>query len=55
MQFACVALLWGGTNPFLKKAGVGVEAVEESSKILQSIKELWFLVKRWQVGAVSVI
>ena len=48
-MFVCVSVLWGGTNPFMKKAGTGVESVKSGSKAMQTMKELYFLFRRWQV------
>ncbi|XP_003707200.2 transmembrane protein 234 homolog isoform X1 [Megachile rotundata] len=39
-----VALLWGVTNPFIKKGAKGLENVKASSKFGQFFKELAFLV-----------
>ncbi|XP_076646276.1 transmembrane protein 234 homolog [Halictus rubicundus] len=41
-----VALLWGGTNPYIKKGAEGLENVKASSKIGQFFKELAFLVTK---------
>nr|XP_033322812.1 transmembrane protein 234 homolog [Megalopta genalis] len=41
-----VALLWGGTNPYIKKGAVGLENVKATSKIGQFFKELAFLVTK---------
>ncbi|XP_015434307.1 PREDICTED: transmembrane protein 234 homolog [Dufourea novaeangliae] len=40
---AVVALLWGVTNPFIKKGAQGLENVKASSKFGQFYKELTFL------------
>ncbi|KAH0948292.1 hypothetical protein HN011_012282 [Eciton burchellii] len=39
-----VAILWGVTNPFIKRGARGLEGVEASSASRQFIKELAFLV-----------
>ncbi|XP_011873864.1 PREDICTED: transmembrane protein 234 homolog [Vollenhovia emeryi] len=39
-----VALLWGATNPFLKKGAQGLEDVKAASFYGQFVKELAFLV-----------
>ncbi|XP_066535151.1 transmembrane protein 234 [Hoplias malabaricus] len=38
-----VALLWGGTNPLLKRGTVGIEHVRKGSKISQLLAEVKFL------------
>ncbi|XP_031847405.1 transmembrane protein 234 homolog [Nomia melanderi] len=38
-----VALLWGATNPYIKKGAEGLENVKASSKFKQFFKELAFL------------
>ncbi|CAK9832711.1 Transmembrane protein 234 homolog [Anthophora retusa] len=43
-----VALLWGATNPFIKKGAVGLENVKSSSRFGQFFKELAFLLTNLQ-------
>lgn len=38
-----VAILWGGTNPFLKKGTEGIEQVQRGNKLLQFMAEVKFL------------
>ncbi|XP_067242669.1 transmembrane protein 234 [Chanodichthys erythropterus] len=38
-----VAILWGGTNPFLKKGTEGIEGVQRDNKLLQFLAEVKFL------------
>ncbi|XP_016325398.1 transmembrane protein 234-like isoform X2 [Sinocyclocheilus anshuiensis] len=38
-----VAILWGGTNPFLKKGTEGIEGVQKDNKLLQFLAEIKFL------------
>ncbi len=38
-----VAILWGGTNPFLKKGTEGIEGVQKNNKLLQFLAEVKFL------------
>uniref|UniRef100_A0A8C1APQ6 Transmembrane protein 234 n=1 Tax=Cyprinus carpio carpio TaxID=630221 RepID=A0A8C1APQ6_CYPCA len=38
-----VAILWGGTNPFLKKGTEGIERVQKDNKLLQFLAEVKFL------------
>ncbi|XP_062325254.1 transmembrane protein 234 isoform X1 [Osmerus eperlanus] len=43
MCLVLVAVLWGCTNPFLKRGTEGIEHVKESSKLLQFMAEIKFL------------
>lgn len=43
LYLTCVALLWGATNPFIKRGAVGLENVKSSSRLKQFFKELAFL------------
>ena len=47
--FLVVAVLWGGTNPLLKKGSIGIENIKEDSKVKQFISELMFLFLNWKV------
>ncbi|XP_030627682.1 transmembrane protein 234 [Chanos chanos] len=38
-----VAVLWGATNPFLKKGTEGIEHVREGNKVVQFLAEVKFL------------
>ncbi|XP_041096639.1 transmembrane protein 234 [Polyodon spathula] len=38
-----VAVLWGGTNPFLKKGTEGIEDVKKGNAVLQFLAEIRFL------------
>ncbi|XP_042194694.1 transmembrane protein 234 isoform X2 [Callorhinchus milii] len=38
-----VALLWGGTNPFLKKGTEGIEKVKTGNMVTQVLAEMKFL------------
>ena len=44
------ALLWGGTNPFLKRGVEGLSSVDKkfSSSFLQMAYELFWLLTRWR-------
>jgi len=44
-----VAILWGATNPFIKRGARGLENVKASSASRQFIKELAFLVTNLEV------
>ena len=43
-----VALLWGGTNPLIKKGGKGIEKINKSNFITQILAEIWFLITNWR-------
>ena len=43
-----VAFLWGGTNPFLKKGGAGIERVKKNNIFAQFFAEIWFLILNWK-------
>ena len=43
-----VSLLWGATNPFIKKGGAGIESVQHENKIWKFLLEMKFLFLNWQ-------
>ena len=43
-----VAILWGGTNPLIKKGGQGIEKIKKSNFIHQMLAEIWFLCTNWR-------
>eukprot|EP01095_Lingulamoeba_sp_RSL-Kostka_P000108 TRINITY_DN1019_c0_g1_i1.p1 TRINITY_DN1019_c0_g1~~TRINITY_DN1019_c0_g1_i1.p1 ORF type:complete len:126 (+),score=1.83 TRINITY_DN1019_c0_g1_i1:120-497(+) len=43
-----VAILWGCTNPFLKRGSKGIRTIQNSNIIIKTILEFWFLFSRWQ-------
>ncbi|XP_034241801.1 transmembrane protein 234 homolog [Thrips palmi] len=43
-----VGILWGGTNPFIKKGAKGMERVEGSNIITRFFKEIYFLLTNWR-------
>ncbi|XP_069676583.1 transmembrane protein 234 homolog [Periplaneta americana] len=43
-----VGVLWGATNPFIRKGSAGVEKVKASHSSLQLFYEVKYLVYRWQ-------
>ena len=47
ISFLAVALVWGITNPLLKKGSVGVENIRCHGRLQQLISELIFLALRW--------
>lgn len=46
--FILVGLLWGATNPLLKRGGAGVENIKHPSRILQFLLEMKFLALNWR-------
>ena len=43
-----VALLWGSTNPLMKKGSAGVEKISYQNRLVQLVMEIKFLALRWQ-------
>ncbi|XP_061699209.1 transmembrane protein 234 [Syngnathoides biaculeatus] len=43
LSLLLVSVLWGCTNPFLKRASEGIEHVSKSGKVAQLLAELKFL------------
>uniref|UniRef100_A0A6B2E8E0 Putative conserved secreted protein n=1 Tax=Phlebotomus kandelakii TaxID=1109342 RepID=A0A6B2E8E0_9DIPT len=43
-----VGLLWGATNPFIKRGSQGIQHVKSSSKIKKLFLEIKFIITRWQ-------
>lgn len=43
-----VAVLWGATNPLMKKGSAGIEKISCSSRVVQLVMEVKFLALRWQ-------
>lgn len=41
--FGLVALLWGATNPLLRRGGAGIERVRAANRLLRLFAELKFL------------
>lgn len=48
-----VAVLWGGTNPFINRGSVGVEHVKGTG-LQKKISEIIFLATRWSVISTSI-
>ena len=48
LWFIVVAVIWGCTNPLLKRGSRGIEKVEHQNSFLQLLAELKFLVLNWQ-------
>ena len=55
LSFFAVALVWGITNPLLKKGSVGVEKIKRRGKLHQLLSELTFLALRWQYAVPFLI
>ncbi|KAM8975847.1 transmembrane protein 234 [Pelodytes ibericus] len=50
-EFFClvlVSLLWGATNPFLRKGAEGLEGVKEERNFRQLLSEAKFLISNWR-------
>ncbi|XP_030838921.1 transmembrane protein 234 [Strongylocentrotus purpuratus] len=43
-----VAILWGGTNPFLKREGAGIESVKQKNAVTQFFFEMKHLFLNWK-------
>ncbi|KAI8903091.1 hypothetical protein EDD86DRAFT_215331 [Gorgonomyces haynaldii] len=43
--YVLVALCWGFTNPFIKRATEGIDNVQSNSFIETTFKRIWFLLK----------
>ena len=49
MWFAVVAVVWGSTNPLLKRGGAGLEKVQHpGNRVVQLLAELKFLALNWR-------
>ncbi len=46
--FILVGLLWGATNPFLKKYSAGMDNVIHSNRIVKFILEMKYLATNWR-------
>ncbi len=46
--FILVALVWGGTNPLLKKGSRGIEEIRGGSRLTQLLAEVQFLALNWR-------
>jgi hypothetical protein len=45
-----IALLWGFTNPFIKRAGSGIESIKKENYVSQFLAELKSLFTKWKVS-----
>ncbi|XP_031574228.1 transmembrane protein 234-like [Actinia tenebrosa] len=43
-----VAIMWGSTNPLIKKGSTGIEQVRRSNALMQFVAEIKFLVFNWK-------
>lgn len=43
-----VAIIWGATNPLIKRGSAGIENIKCSNRVLQFLAELKFLACKWQ-------
>lgn len=50
-----VAILWGATNPFLKRGGEGIEKIKKDGVIQQFLAEIFFLIFNWKVSLGQLI
>jgi drug/metabolite transporter (DMT)-like permease len=48
MWLLLVSLLWGATNPFLKRGSIGIEDIEHKNRILKFMLEMKFLFFNWR-------
>lgn len=48
LWLVAVALLWGSTNPLMKKGSAGVEKIRYQNRLVQLVMEIKFLALRWQ-------
>ncbi|XP_050081026.1 transmembrane protein 234 homolog [Anopheles maculipalpis] len=48
LSILLVALMWGATNPFLKRGSIGYNELKANSKLGQLWLEVRFLISRWQ-------
>jgi len=53
--FVLVGLLWGATNPFLKKYSTGVENVHHTNRFIKFILEMKFLATNWRYVAAFLV
>uniref|UniRef100_A0A8C5LUK9 Transmembrane protein 234 n=1 Tax=Leptobrachium leishanense TaxID=445787 RepID=A0A8C5LUK9_9ANUR len=48
LSLILVSILWGATNPFLRKGAEGLERVKEQRSVRQFLSEARFLVSNWR-------
>lgn len=54
VSLVAVAVLWGATNPFIRRGSQGVEKIKANGKIIQILLELKFLITTWQVRVFKI-
>lgn len=47
-----VSILWGSTNPLIRKGSKGIEDISRSGRIRQFLAEIFFLASNWKVRAI---
>ncbi|XP_071487875.1 transmembrane protein 234-like [Diadema antillarum] len=48
MSLVMVAILWGATNPLLKREGAGIERIKRRNALLQFLDEIKHLFLNWK-------
>ena len=48
LWFVAVAVIWGSTNPFLKRGSLGIEKIKQHHIALQLFAELQFMILNWR-------
>ena len=48
LWFAVVAVVWGSTNPLLKRGSVGGERIDHQNRAVRLLAELRFLALNWR-------
>ena len=55
LWFIAVALVWGSTNPLLRRGSQGIEKIQKSNRLLQLLAELEFLAFNWRYAVPFLI
>lgn len=48
LNLVLVGILWGATNPFIRRGTTGVDEIEADSSLWKTFLEIKFLITRWQ-------
>lgn len=48
-----VSMLWGSTNPLIRKGSKGIEDIHRAGRIRQFLAEIVFLASNWKVRRIS--
>lgn len=48
-----VSMLWGSTNPLIRKGSKGIEDIHRSGRIRQFFADIFFLASNWKVRRIS--